>query len=144
MPATISLISTDPRDDLVRYLEGVGFGVRSFQTPFGAPREGTLVWLTEFGSEERMVIDTVRWWFGARPRLRAIVVTSRPVRMREATEDTRGRVQLLPAPVIGWQLVDALRDESFSSNHEQQACANEPRRAPRRTRDGRRNPSRLR
>lgn len=115
MPATIALVSTDPHDDLVRYLEGAGFGVRSFQTPFGAPREGTLVWLTEFGSGERMVFDTVRWWFGARPRLRAIVVTSRPVGMRAAAEDTRGRVRLLPAPVIGWQLVDALRDESFSS-----------------------------
>ena len=113
MLAVIALVSKDPHDDLVRYLERVGFEVRPLRTPLGAPREGTLVWLTDYGIDERMVADTVRVWLGAKPKLRAILVAHRPVRLKDATEDTRGRVLLLPAPVFGWQLVDALRDAAF-------------------------------
>jgi len=114
MPAIVVLVSTEPHDELVRYLEDVGFDVRPFRTPLGAPREGTLVWLTGQGTDERMVIETLRVWLGAKLKLRAIVVTDRPVRMRPAAEDARGRVVLLPAPVFGWQLVDALRDETLA------------------------------
>jgi len=113
MSAIVALVSAEPHDELVRYLEDVGFDVRAFRTPLGAPREGTLVWLTEQGTDERMVVDTVRGWLGAKLKLRAIVVTDRPVRIKLAAEDARGRVVLLPAPVFGWQLVDALRDETF-------------------------------
>ena len=111
MPGIIALVSKHAHDELVRYLEDVGFEVRPVRTPVGAPREGTLVWLTEPRIDERMVIDTVRVWLGAKPRLRAILVSDRPGRLREASDDVRGRVLLLPAPVFGWQLVDALRDE---------------------------------
>ncbi len=110
MSSIVALVSAEPNDALVRYLEDVGFGVRAFRSPHGAPREGTLVWLTESGSDERTIVDTVRSWLGAKARLRAIVVTDRPVRLREAADDARGRLLLLPAPVFGWQLVDALRD----------------------------------
>lgn len=48
--------------------------------------------------------------------LRAIIVTDRPVRLKDADDDARGRVLLLPAPVFGWQLVDALRDETFAAS----------------------------
>jgi len=109
----VALVSTDPHEELVRYLEDVGFTVRAFRTPLDAPREGTLVWLADHASDDRTVIETLRLWLGAKPKLRAIVVTDRPVRLKEAAADARGRVHLLPAPVFGWQLVDVLRDEAF-------------------------------
>lgn len=110
MAAIVALVSKEPQKDLVRYLEGVGFAVRALRTPVGAPREGTLVWLTEHHTDERSIVDTVRGWLGAKASLRAILVTDRPVRLKEVADDARGRVILLPAPVFGWQLVDALRD----------------------------------
>ena len=97
----------------MRYLEDVGFMVQAFRTPVGAPREGTLVWLTDHASDDRTVIDTVRGWLGQKGKLRAIVVTHRPVRLKQVAADLHGRVLLLAAPVFGWQLVDALRDEAF-------------------------------
>lgn len=113
MSPIVALVSAEPNDELVRYLRDLGFDVRPFRAPLGAPREGTLVWLADRRADDREVIDTVRVWLGGKSKLRAIVVTDRPVRIREASEDTRGRVLLLPAPVFGWQLVDALRDETF-------------------------------
>ena len=109
----VALVSVEPHESLVRYLEDVGFVVRAVRTPLGAPREGTLVWRADRESDDRTVVDTMRVWLGAKARLRAIVVTERPVRLRHATEDSRGRVLVLAAPVFGWQLVDALRDETF-------------------------------
>lgn len=115
MSRVVALVSIEPQTELVKYLENVGFDVRAYRTPLGAPRDGILVWLADRASDDRTVVDTVRVWIGAKPRLRAIVVTDRPVRLREAGEMSQ-RVVLLPAPVFGWQLVDALRDESFSAS----------------------------
>lgn len=114
--SVVALASTEAHDKLVRYLEDVGFDVRAVRDPLGAPREGTLVWLTDRANDERSVIDTVRLWLGAKAKLRAIIVTDRPVRLKQASDDARGRVLLLAAPVFGWQLVDALRDEAFASS----------------------------
>jgi hypothetical protein len=113
--SVVALASTEPHGELVRYLEDVGFEVRAVRTPLGAPREGTLVWLTDASTDDRSVIDTVRLWLGAKPKLRAIIVTDRPVRLKEAGEDARGRVVLIAAPVFGWQLVDAIRDDAAAS-----------------------------
>lgn len=116
MPRLVALVSTEPEEKLARYLEAVGFVVRGFRTPTGAPREGTLVWLEDHASDDRAVIDTVRLWLGAKVKLRAIVVTDRPMRLKVVAADPRGRVWLLPSPVFGWQLVDALRDEAFAAS----------------------------
>jgi len=113
MPRLVALVSTEPDEKLVRYLEDAGFAVRGFRTPLGAPREGTLVWLEDHASDDRAVIDAVRRWLGTKAKLRAIVVTDRPARLKEAAADAHGRVWLLPAPVFAWQLVDALRDKAF-------------------------------
>jgi hypothetical protein len=109
MPSFVALVSAEPHEQLVRYLRDVGFDVRSFRAPTAAPREGTLVWLTEHDSDEHLVADTVKLWLGAKQALRAILVSDRPMRLREAADDPRGRIQLLPAPIFGWQLVDCLR-----------------------------------
>lgn len=109
----VALVSAEPHDDLVRYLERVGFVVRAFRTALGAPREGTLVWLADHATDDRTVIDAVRRWLGAKPRVRVIVVTDRPARLRAASGDVRGRVLVLPAPVFGWQLVEALRESAI-------------------------------
>lgn len=109
MSSFVALVSSQPQDELATYLRDVGFEVRSFRAPMAAPREGTLVWLTEPDVDERMAADSVRDWLGAKSALRAILVSDRPVRLRTAVDDARGRVQLLPAPIFGWQLVDCLR-----------------------------------
>jgi len=114
MPRVIALVSSEPHEELVRYLESVGFDVRAFRSPLGAPREGTLVWLTNRDIDDRRVIDTIRVWLGAKVKLRAVIVTDRPVRLRDAADDPAGRVFILPAPAFGWQLVDALRDDTFA------------------------------
>jgi hypothetical protein len=111
----VALASTEPQDELARYLERFGFNVRPVRAPLGAPREGTLVWIPTH-TNERTVIDTVRTWLGAKTKLRAIIVSDRPVRLKEASEDARGCVLVLAAPVFGWQLVDALRDETFAAS----------------------------
>lgn len=111
MSSIVALVSTEPHDELVRYLRDLGFVVRSFRAPTAAPREGTLVWLTTHDLDERLAVDALRVWLGAKPELRAILVSDRPVRLREAVDDARGRVQLLPAPIFGWQLVDCLRGQ---------------------------------
>ena len=112
MPAIVTLVSREPHAELVRYLAGVGFEVRPVRSPEGAAREGTLIWLPEPGLDERVIADAVRAWLGAKVRLRVVVVTGGAE--RELTMDTRGRVSLLPAPVFGWQLVDALRAETVT------------------------------
>lgn len=71
-----------------------------------------MVWLADHASDDRMVIDTVRLWMGTKQRLRAIVVSDRPAKLKEVSDGNR--VVLLPAPVFGWQLVDALRADGFS------------------------------
>jgi hypothetical protein len=109
MPSVVALISTEPHEALVCYLRDAGFEVRAFRAPTAAPREGTLVWLTESNVDERRAAGTLRRWLGAKSDLRAILVSDRPTRLRDAADDTRGRVQVLPAPVFGWQLVDCLR-----------------------------------
>jgi hypothetical protein len=110
MSSIVALVSSEPRDELVDYLRDVGFSVRAFRAPMAAPREGTLVWLTEHDIDDRMATDTVRVWLGGKVGLRVILVSDRPVRLRDAADDPRGRVQVLPAPIFGWQLVDCLRD----------------------------------
>jgi hypothetical protein len=109
MSSFVALVSNEPREELVRYLRDVGFDVRAFRAPTAAPREGTLVWLTDGDIDDRHVADTVRVWLGAKVALRVILVSDRPARLREAANDLRGRVQVLPAPVFGWHLVDCLR-----------------------------------
>jgi len=116
MPRQVALVSAEPDDKLVRYLEDAGFVVRAFRRPSGAPREGTLVWLADPASDDRTVVTAVLRWLGAKAKLRAIVVSDRPARLKAAAADPRGRVWLLPAPVFGWQLVDALRDDAFAAS----------------------------
>ena len=109
MPTIVALVSEQPHPDLVRYLETVGFVGRTPKSPTVAPREGVLVWLLDHARDDKAVVDMVRGWLGAKA-LRAILVSDRPVRLQKVAEDHRGRVVLLPAPVFGWQLVDALRE----------------------------------
>jgi hypothetical protein len=109
MSSIVALVSEEPHHELVQYLEDVGFTVGTYRTPLAAPRKGTLVWLTKHGFDDRSAADAVRTWLGDKSDLRAILVSDRPMRLRMAAADPRGRVHLLPAPVFGWHLVDSLR-----------------------------------
>jgi hypothetical protein len=110
MSSIVALVSRDPDDALVRYLRDAGFEVHPYRAAASVPRTGTLVWLTEPDTDVRVAVDTVRTWLGTKPGLRVILVSERPVRLRDAADDARGRVHLLAAPIFGWQLVDCLRE----------------------------------
>lgn len=123
MPTIVALVCREPNEPLVRYLEDAGFEVRAARTPLGAPREGVLVWLTDQAgdqrrddrTDDRTIVAAIRAWLGTKADLRVILVTGRPVPLGAAAADARGRIVLLPAPVFGWQLVDALRDAGSRS-----------------------------
>lgn len=119
MTAIVTVVSTEPHAELVRYLEDAGFTVRAQREVREAEREGILVWLAppqarvpEGAGEDEELAREVTAWLGAKPKLRVIVVSDRPARLGRAVQDPRGRVILLPAPVFGWQLVDVLREGS--------------------------------
>lgn len=111
----VALASSEPNEALVRYLEEVGFAVRAVRAPLRAPREGVLVWLTDRTDSDKSIADTVRMWLGAKSKLRAIIITDHPIRLKEIADDARGRVCLLPSPVFSWQLLDVLRDDAFTT-----------------------------
>ena len=109
MSDVVALVSSRPVVELGRYLEDLGFDVVFVRLPARARRTGTLVWLAERDVDERVLVDAVGSWLGALPKLRAIVVTEHPARLRGTFAQRATRVRVLAAPVFGWQLVDALR-----------------------------------
>ncbi len=110
MSANVALVSAEPDAELVKYLESAGFAVLSVRSARRAPREGILVWLVAPEIDERLIATTVSGWLGNRQRLRVIVVSDRPARLKAVVTASPDRVVLLAAPIFGWQLVDALRD----------------------------------
>jgi hypothetical protein len=111
MRRTVTLVSNVEDRALATYLTDIGFVVHQVDTPAHARKSGALVWLKP-AVDEWAIADAIRTWLGTAPGVRVIVVSDRPARVRSAARDPRGRVQVLPAPAFGWQLVDALRDDS--------------------------------
>lgn len=110
MATHVALVSAEPVVELVRYLQAAGFSVIEFRVARDLPRQGTLVWLVDQDIEDTMILGTVDAWLGESSRLRAVIVSDRPARLDSATRRGRNRVVHLPAPVFGWQLIDALRE----------------------------------
>jgi len=98
------------RTDLAGYLQQAGFDVRAVdRMPRGSPAHRALVWLTDRDGDLVEVAATIDAWLGANGARRAIVVTWRPAAFRVVREAYGDRLVALPAPVFGWQVVDALR-----------------------------------
>lgn len=106
----VSLAASDRklRHELAQYLEGAGFRVDELDTPSDPDAARALVWLTDRGDDPRAIAATVTSWLeiGA-PRI--VVVAWKLAMLRALHEAYGARLAILPPPVFGWQVVDALR-----------------------------------
>ena len=111
MTATIALVSQEPRlrGELARYLGDAGFEVDEFDQPPRPRGIWSLVWLTERDLDPRLAESVVVAWLGQAADRRVVIVTWRPTVLRGLVERHGARLSVLPPPVFGWQVVDALR-----------------------------------
>lgn len=104
----MTLVAQDPRSrtGLAGYLQRSGFEVRTLAAiPHGGRATRVLVWLTDL-ADGAGAIDA---WLAADGARRAIAVTARPAAFAALRAAHPGQLAVLPAPVFGWQVVDALR-----------------------------------
>jgi hypothetical protein len=111
MSAMIGLASLDARvrDELAHYLTDAGFEVSQFELPPRPTSLWALVWLAERDVQTRTVERVVGSWLRPGHGRRVVVVTWRPAALRALVDQHEGRLLVLPPPVFGWQVVDALR-----------------------------------
>ena len=108
----VTIIAHDERSrtDLAAYLQRSGFDVRvRDQTDRGATAARSLVWLTDRGGDASREATVIGAWLAAEDGRCAVVVTWRPSAFRAVQVLHGERIAVLPAPVFGWQIVDALR-----------------------------------
>jgi hypothetical protein len=107
----VALVSIADRNRtaLAAYLTSVGFDVHVCDELVVPSLFGALVWLTgaTAGAE---VVDRVRSWMRLTNTQRVVVVTSKPAALRDVVASYGERLFVLPAPVFGWDVVDALRE----------------------------------
>lgn len=99
-------VADESRTTLALYLKSAGFDVHEsieLVVPFDV-----LVLLSDEDSSERVVAQ-VRSWMRLTKTARIVVVTSRPIALRDLVAAHSERLRVLPAPVFGWEIVDALR-----------------------------------
>jgi hypothetical protein len=72
----------------------------------------SLVWLAERDLQPRVVETVVALWLKRGGDRRVVVVSWRPAGLRSLLDTYEGRLFVLPPPVFGWQVVDALRAET--------------------------------
>jgi hypothetical protein len=107
----VALVASDERSraDLTCYLEQSGFDVRLFgRRPRRRDGMRSLIWLADRDGEHDEVADRIGTWLSADGARCAVVVTSRPAAFRALRVLHGRRLCVLPAPVFGWEVVDAL------------------------------------
>ena len=98
----------EPRTALANYLSGAGFSVYPCDTI--ATNTGTVAALVAIESDASdHLSDMVRSWLKLTKIPRIVVVTSKPTALHKLVASYHGRLCVLPAPVFGWIVVDALR-----------------------------------
>ncbi len=101
-------VADDNRTAIATYLQSAGFDVHACEE-LALPRSfGALVLLGDkvAGTD---AVTCVRSWMKLTKSQRVVVVTSKPTGLRDLVATHPGRLFVLPAPVFGWELVDALR-----------------------------------
>jgi hypothetical protein len=93
---------------LAAYLTSAGFEVHELDDLAVPSSFGALVVLGDetFGGD---ILARVRSWMKLTKLRRVVVVTSKPAALRDLVVTHPERLFVLPAPVFGWELVDALR-----------------------------------
>jgi hypothetical protein len=122
-PLYVSVIADNPetRDGLRDYLREAGVTTQAtgaLNDTVAVPRAATAVVIfpDEFGAKE--IVASVLSLRTVRPRLLILLVTGVPQRFRAALEpDGRSPLPvILPKPVFGWSILDAIREYAASGS----------------------------
>jgi hypothetical protein len=113
----VALVSraSETRAALADYLTNAGFEVHACDelaapaSPASFASFGALVWLGGHGESSESIEGAVRSLMKLARTQRVVVVTSRPKALTDLVASHGERLHVLPAPVFGWTLVDALR-----------------------------------
>ncbi|HWO21756.1 MAG TPA: hypothetical protein VNO30_23465 [Kofleriaceae bacterium] len=101
--------ASETRTALADYLTNAGFEVHASDELAAPASCGALVWIGEPGEPGEPTASAVRSLMKRARTQRVVVVTSRPKALAELVASHGARLHVLPAPVFGWSLVDALR-----------------------------------
>ncbi|TMQ14277.1 MAG: hypothetical protein E6J90_02245 [Deltaproteobacteria bacterium] len=101
-------VADGSRSALAEYLRSAGFDVVECDELAVPSSFGALVWRAD-DTDGAELVARVRSWLRLARHQRIIVVTSRPAALRDVVAAHGERLFALPAPVFGWELVEALR-----------------------------------
>jgi hypothetical protein len=99
----------ETRAVLADYLTSAGFDVHACDELAVPSSFGALVVIGGPRTSTERLVAGVRTWIKLTKIQRIVVVTSRPTAWRDLLATHGERLTVLPAPVFGWDLVDALR-----------------------------------
>ena len=109
----IALVSADDpnRRALVRYLLDAGFCVDECDELVHPSAFGALVWVGHRDTPSDKLVAGIRSWLKLTKTQRIVVVTQKPIVLKDLVAVHGDRLVVLAAPAFGWELVDALRAE---------------------------------
>lgn len=99
----------EPRRAIAAYLQRAGFEVQECDELAIPSSFEALVMISDHATAETLVTDAGKWLKRTKHGQRVVVVTSKPAVLKPLTTLHGDRLHVLPAPVFGWDLVDALR-----------------------------------
>lgn len=110
----IALVSSagDTRTMLAGYLTGAGFEVHACDELAIPSSFGALVVIGGPEAGREALLASVGSWIKLTRIPRVVVVTSKPTAWNDLVAAHGERLTVLPAPVFGWDVVDALRASS--------------------------------
>ena len=111
MRRLVALVSSpgETRNALANYLTAAGFSVYPCDEVTTSTSSWAALVAIEAVSGDDTLIDDVRSWLKLTKIPRVVVVTSKPSALQKLVSSYHGRLHVLPAPVFGWIVVDALR-----------------------------------
>jgi hypothetical protein len=110
-PTRVALVATEEttRSALADYLSAAGFEVHAYDELSVPSSFDALVLIGDHDSSSDSIAAVVRSWIKLTKAPTVVVVTSKPKALAALVEAHRERLQVLPAPAFGWDVVDTLR-----------------------------------
>jgi hypothetical protein len=107
----VALVATgdDARTALADYLKRAGFEIHACDELEIPSAFDALVVVSAHDTSGDALVRDVRAWIRSTRSQRIVVVTSKPTALKDLVIAHGERLLVLPAPVFGWELVDALR-----------------------------------